>query len=135
MAPTLAMSAVKMGMQSAQQRAALGNQNEEIKAAQAAEQRERQSRLKRALSTQRARFGAQGISGGDSSEASLRGLIKEAENDASESSERASLRMNRMRSQAEWSQRRSLLQLGSPLGRSGAGLIQGGLGRISLFDS
>lgn len=134
LAPSMAMSAVKMGMDASQQRSALANQSDQIREAQKADQQERQRRLKRALATQRARFGAQGVSGGLSSEATLRGLVEEAKRDAADADSRASLEIDRLRDQADWSQRRNLLQLASPIGRSGASFLRTNVSRSSLID-
>ncbi len=133
-APTLAMSALKMGMETAQQRSTADNQAEQIKTARNASQLERQKRLKRALATQRARFAAQGISSGQSSEAALRGYVDEAKREAASEEQMAELRIDRLQDQSDWSRRRNLLQLASPIKRSGSSLLQRGIGGLSLFD-
>lgn len=133
-APTLAMSALKMGMETAQQQSTTDNQADQVRAAQAANQRERQRRLKSALATQRARFGAQGISAGHSSEATLRGYVAEAQREADAEDQMASLRIDRLQDQSDWSRRRNLLQLASPMKQSSFSLVQRGMGGLSLFD-
>jgi len=77
MLPTAAMSAMQLGMDMAQQNAAQAQakaeaqaQTQQIQQTQAIQSRERQEQLRRALATQRARFGAQGI-GGDGSAAAV----------------------------------------------------------------
>lgn len=133
-APTLAMSALKVGMQSAQQQATASQQADEIRAAQQANQRKREEQLKRSLATQRARFGAQGVSGGQSAEAALRGFVSETERNKAEDDRLATMRIGRLQSQADWSSRRNLLQLASPIKQGGTSLFRSSLGQRSLID-
>lgn len=99
--PSAAMSVLQMGFeaeqargQTAAQEANARAQTEQIRQNQIIEDRNRGDRLRRALATQRARFGAQGIGSGGSSQAVLAGLAAEAEQEHADSRAQTSSRIS-----------------------------------------
>jgi hypothetical protein len=141
MVPGAAMSVLQMGMDVAQQGAAASQAKSEARAQarqlQQADEiatRERQDQLRRALATQRARFGAQGIlSDAGSAQAALGGLQAEADRQDAEARATSSLRLDRLDDQLDWQRRRSLLDASSPTYRSTFSLVQRGLRSVSLL--
>ncbi len=142
MLPTAAMSALQFGMDMAQQNASQAEakadaraQTQQIQQQQEVQSRERRDQLRRALATQRARFGAQGIAaGGGSVEAALGGLEAEAARDEQEASSVGTMRINRIDDQLDWQKRRNLLDASSPRYRSAFSLMQRSLRSVPLLD-
>ena len=143
--PTAAMSAVQMGFAAAEQ----ARQAEQMQAAQSAnaraqinqirlvndiDSRRRQEQLRRALASQRARFGAQGITNGGSAEAALHGLAAEAQQHDEDSRALAQQRIARINQDVEWSHRRNLLNSYQPQYRASLSLLQQGIRAIPLLD-
>jgi hypothetical protein len=138
--PTIALSAVQMGMAAAREKAAAEAQEDQAKSQtaqirlqQKAEDRARQERLRRALATQRARFGAQGIGSSGSASAVLAGLVAEAEREAEESGALSNLRTKNIQDQLVWSQRKNLLDPSSPQNRLAFSYAQQGTNSMSLL--
>ena len=108
MIPSAAMTALQMGMDVAQQKSAEKEakaearaQTQQIQQTQAIATRQRQDQLRRALATQRARFGAQGVAAGSgSAEAALGGLEAEATREDAESRSLGELRIGRLSDQS-----------------------------------
>jgi hypothetical protein len=143
--PTAAMSAVQMGLAAAQQ----SRQAEHMRAAQAADARaqinqirlandidarRRQEQLRRALASQRARFGAQGVATGGSADAVLHGLAAESQRRDEDSRALAQQRIAGINQDIEWSDRRSLLNSYQPVYRGSLSLLQQGIRAIPLLD-
>lgn len=141
MLPGAAMSVLQMGMDIAQQGASAQQaknearlQARQLQQAEDIASRQRQDQLRRALATQRARFGAQGIvADAGSAQAALSGLQAEADRQAAEASATTGLRLDRLDQQLDWQQRRSLLDASSPRYRSAFSLMQRGLRSVSLL--
>jgi hypothetical protein len=138
--PSIALSAVQMGMATARESAASAAQEDQAKAQMAqirlqqkAEDRARQERLRRALATQRARFGAQGIGSSGSASAVLAGLASEAERQAGESRALSNLRTQNIQDQLVWSQRKNLLDASSPQNRLAFGFANQGAQSLPLL--
>jgi hypothetical protein len=142
MLPTAAMSALQFGMDMAQQNASQAEakadaraQTQQIQQHQEVQSLDRRDQLPRALATQRARFGAQGIAaGGGSVEAALGGLEAEAARDEQEASSVGTMRINRIDDQLDWQQRRNLLDASSPRYRSAFSLMQRSLRSVPLLE-
>jgi hypothetical protein len=139
--PSAALTALQAGMEMAQRDTAQAEEKStaqaqiaQVRLAQQTEDRERRERLKRALATQRARFGAQGLSSSASSDAVLGGLTKEVEQEALDSATQANFRVDRINDQLAWSRRKSLLSPSSPQNRYAFSMIQQGLRSIPLLD-
>ena len=140
MLPTAAMSAMQLGMDMAQQNTAQAQAKAEARAqtlqiqqTQEIQARQRQDQLRRALATQRARFGAQGIGAGDgSAEAALGGLEAEAARQEQDASS-LGMRINRVNDDLEWQQRRSLLDASASRYRSAFSLMQRSLRSVPLL--
>ena len=141
MLPTAAMTAVQLGMDSAQRdnardqaKAEARAQTLQVEQTQAIQSRERAEQLRRALAAQRARFGAQGLSSGSgSAAAALGGLAAESERQDQEAGSLAALRVGRIGDDLDWQQRRSLLDASSSRYRSAFSLMQQGLRSTSLL--
>lgn len=149
--PTAAMSVLQLGVETAQQRKKLEQQKKQaelartaqeaqarsqiaqIRQEQQAEQGERRDALRRALATQRARFGAQGLGGGRSSDAVLAGLAAEAAREDEAAREQAKLRVGRIKEDLGYRNRKSLLDTAQYGTQATFGLIQQGLRRIPLL--
>lgn len=139
--PSAAMTALQMGMDVAQQKSAEQQakaearaQTQQIEQTQAIASRQRQDQLRRALATQRARFGAQGVAAGSgSAEAALGGLEAEATREDAESRSLGELRIDRLNDQLDWQRRRNLLEASSSGSRSAFSLVQRGLRSVSLL--
>jgi hypothetical protein len=142
MLPSAAMTALRMGMDMAQQKEAQSQakaearaQAQQIQQTQEINARQRQEQLRRALATQRARFGAQGIAAGSgSAEAALGGLQAEAAREDADSRSLSDLRIGKLNDQLDWQRRRNLLEASSSQYRSAFSLVQRGLRSVSLFD-
>ena len=139
--PTAAMSVLQMGLESEQarnqtaaQEANARAQTEQIRQNQIIEERKRRDRLRRALATQRARFGAQGIGSGGSSQAVLAGLAAEAEQENADSRAQASSRISQINDQLAWSRRKNLLEASRPGNRMAFGLLQQGFRNVPLLE-
>lgn len=141
MLPTAAMSALQIGMDMAQQKGAQAEakadaraQTQQIQQQQDIQSRERRDQLRRALATQRARFGAQGLAAaGGSVDAALGGLEAEAARDEQASSSLGSMRINRINDELDWQKRRSLLDASSHRYRSAFSLMQRSLRSVPLL--
>jgi hypothetical protein len=139
--PTAAMSVLQMGFEAAQksnqaaaQKADARGQTEQIRQTQQIEERQKRDRLRRTLATQRARFGAQGIGVGGSSQAVLAGLAAEAEQQNADSRALAATRINRINDQLAWSRRTNLLEASRPGNRMAFGLLQQGFRNLPLLE-
>ncbi|MBK8174233.1 MAG: hypothetical protein IPK66_02770 [Rhodospirillales bacterium] len=142
MLPTAAMSVMQMGLESAQQGAASAQaqaeadaQVQQIRQTQQIDSQQRRDQLRRALATQRARFGAQGITGGASSQAVLSGIEADAAQEEADSQALSNLRIGKIQQDADWQRRRNLLDASSPTYRSAFSLVQRGLRSVPLLDS
>jgi hypothetical protein len=142
MLPTAAMSVVQFGMDRAQQNAARAEakadaraQTRQVQQTQEIQSRERRDQLRRALATQRARFGAQGIAaGGGSAEAALAGLQAEAARDEQDAASLGNLRIDRINEQFGQQRRRNLLDASQARYRSAFSLMQRNLRSVPLLD-
>jgi len=143
MLPTAAMSALQIGMDAAQRQSATAAakadanaQTEQIRQAQEVQSRERQAQLRRALATQRARFGAQGIAGtGGSADAALSGMEAEAQRQEADAQSLNDLRVGRIGDQIDWQRRRNLLESSSSGYRMAFSTVQRGLRSVPLLSS
>lgn len=144
-ATSAAMSAVQYAIENSQRKAETKLEREqsaaearseaaEIAQAQESDRQERQERLRRALATQRARFGAQGVGSGGSSEAALAGLAAEADREGEQEEKSASLKLQRVSDKATYGQRRSLLDETYPRYRSALSAVRRGVSGVSLLD-
>ena len=150
--PAAAMSVLQLGAQSAQRNLQIEQQNQQAKFARAAgeaeargqieqiqqstqaSERQRQEAIRRALATQRARYGAQGIGAGGSADAVLAGMAVEAQRDTQEARKVAQLRINQIREQTAWQNTRNLLDASQFANRSAFNLVQQGLRTVPLLD-
>ena len=139
--PTAAMSVLQVGLEAAQkgnqvaaQEAAARGRTEQIRQTQQIDERQRRDRLRRALATQRARFGAQGIGAGGSSRAVFAGLAAEAEQENADSRALASTRIGQIDDQLAWSRKRNLLEASRPGNRMAFGLLQQGFRNVPLLE-
>lgn len=140
--PTAAMSALQIGMNAAQSKSAADEANasaeaqvDQIRQAQAVQSRDRAEQLKRALATQRARFGAQGLAaGGGSADAALAGLEAESQRQEDDSQAQAALRIGNIEDQAAYQQRRNLLSASSFAYRTGLSSFQRGIRSVPLLE-
>lgn len=121
-APAAALSALQIGISAAQQERRADAANDAAKAdakakiaqmqlAEAADERERKARLQRAVATQRARLGAQGLGAGGSTDALLAGLTKESTQSAVDQRRLNDLRIDQINSQLSTQRRNNLLDL------------------------
>ena len=150
--PAAAMSVLQLGAQSAQRNLQIAQQNQQAALARAAEEaqargqieqiqqsaqaneRQRQYAIKRALATQRARYGAQGIGAGGSADSVLAGMAAEAQRETQEVRRTAQLRINQIREQGAWQNTRNLLDASQFANRSAFNLVQQGLRTVPLLD-
>jgi hypothetical protein len=150
--PAAAMSVLQLGAQSAQRNLQIAQQNQQAALARAAEEaqargqieqiqqsaqaneRQRQYAIKRALATQRARYGAQGIGAGGSADSVLAGMAAEAQRENQETRKAAQLRINQIREQGAWQNTRNLLDASQFANRSAFNLVQQGLRTVPLLD-
>ncbi len=137
--PTVAMTALQYGIDSAQQKASKAARTSEtassinqLRVSQQIENKERRDRLRRAVAAQRARFGAQGIAASGTAQAVLGGLAAETDQEIAASGLKAALRVNKIIDDS--SQRASLLAASSPQNRLSFSLLQKGLRTIPLID-
>ena len=105
----------------------------QIQQAEAIEKADRQDRLRRALATQRARFGAQGTGSGDSSAAALGGLA-DADREAREAAELTDIRLQRVNDQLATVKRKSLLDTKYPRYQKAISAVRQGVSGLSLLD-
>jgi hypothetical protein len=141
-----AFSAMQYAMDNAQRKAevktddsvALANAQskaEQIKASQAIDERTRQENLKRALATQRARFGAQGISAGGSSVAAQAALASDAAQESVDARNAANQQIQRINDEYNWSKTKNLLSNSYPANRNALSLMRQSVsGGLSLLD-
>jgi hypothetical protein len=150
--PAAAMSVLQLGAQSAQRNLQIAQQNQQAALARAAEEaqargqieqiqqsaqaneRQRQYAIKRALATQRARYGAQGIGAGGSADSVLAGMAAEAQRENQETRKAAQLRINQIREQGAWRNTKNLLDASQFANRSAFNLVQQGLRTVPLLD-
>jgi hypothetical protein len=140
--PSAAMSALQLGLDAAQQNSAQAEakaearaQERQIQQTQEIAARQRRDQLRRALATQRARFGAQGIAaGGGSAEAALGGLEAEAAREEADAQSLNELRIGRLNEQLDWQRRRNLLDASSPRYRTAFSLVQRSLRSVPLLE-
>lgn len=142
--PAAALSALQIGISTAQQERRADAANAVAKAdakakiaqmqlAEAADERERKARLQRALATQRARLGAQGLGSGGSTDAVLAGLTKESALSALDQRRLNDLRMDHINAQASAQRRNNLLDLADY--RTNAALRMGKtISRTNILD-
>lgn len=120
--PAAALSAVQMGINAAQQerqadaahaaaKADAKARIAQIKASEAADDRQRLDRLRRAQASQRAQFGAQGLSSGGSAQAVLSGLAKDTMLAGADRRKLDALRVGQINNQLDWQRRKNLLDL------------------------
>jgi hypothetical protein len=131
----MGFDAAQKSNQAAAQEADARGQTEQIRQTQQIEARQRRDRLRRTMATQRARFGAQGLAAGGSSQAVLAGLAAEAEQQSADSRTLAASRINRINNQLAWSQRTNLLEASRPENRMAFGLLQNGFRKVPLLDT
>jgi len=138
--PTVAMTALQYGMDSAQQKATRAARKSEtvtqinqLRYAQQIEDRDRRDRLRRAVAAQRARFGSQGIASSGTANAVLGGLAAETDQQIATAGEMTALRVNKVIDDS--SRRRSLLEASSPKSRLSFSLMQKGLRTIPLIEN
>lgn len=151
--PAAAMSIMQLGTQAAQRKQQMTQQNQQAELARAAgeaqaraqieqiqqsrqaSERERRDALRRALATQRARYGAQGIgAAGGSADAVLAGMAAEAQRQAAEARDLAETRMSQIRNQVAWQNRKNLLDASQFASRSAFNLVQQGLRTVPLLE-
>ncbi|MCU0892800.1 MAG: hypothetical protein MUD06_00505 [Rhodospirillales bacterium] len=120
--PAAALSALQIGISTAQQerradaanaaaRADARAKVAQLQLAEAADERERKARLQRALATQRARLGAQGLGASGSTDAVLAGLTKESSLSGLDQRRLSNLRIDQINDQASSQRRNNLLDL------------------------
>jgi hypothetical protein len=118
--------------QQAQMQAQTQAQLEQLKASQEAETADRQRKLKAALASQRAAFGASGLETASSGSANavLRGLAANAADDQAQSDKAYSLRANAIGQNYNFATQRNLLEQSRQFSGSsnGLGLISQGVG-------
>lgn len=142
--PAAALSALQIGISAAQQERRADAANAAAKAdarakiaqmqvAQAADERERKARLQRALATQRARLGAQGLGSGGSTDALLAGLTKESKESALGQRRLNDLRIDQLNAQASAQRRNNLLDLADSRATSALRLGKT-LSRVNILD-
>jgi hypothetical protein len=140
--PSAAMSALQLGLDAAQQsnaqaeaKAEARAQAEQLRQTQDIAARRRRDQLRRALATQRARFGAQGIAaGGGSAEAAIGGLEAEAAREEADAQSLSALRLGRLNDELDWQRRRNLLDASSSRYRTAFSLVQRSLRSVPLLE-
>lgn len=143
--PAAALSAVQMGITQAQQerqadaahsaaKADAKTRIAQINAAEAADNRLRQDRLRRAQASQRANFGAQGLGTGGSAQAVLSGLSKEAALGAAEQRKLGNLRTSQIKDQLDWQRRRSLLDVADSKSNAALNILKQSSSKTNLFS-
>lgn len=141
-----AFSAMQYAMDNAQRKAEVKTDDsvaladaqskaDQIKASQAIDERNRQDSLKRALATQRARFGAQGVSGGGSSTAALSSLAGDAAQESTDARDAANQQIQRINDEYNWRKTKSLLDSVYPSNRNALSLMRQSVsGSLSLLE-
>ena len=143
-APAAALSALQIGISAAQQERRADAANAAAKAdaqakvaqmrlAQAVDEREQKARLQRALATQRARLGAQGLGPGGSMDAVLAGLAKESARSALDQRRLSDLRIDQINNQVGTQRRNNLLDLADSRANSALRLGKT-LSRVNILD-
>lgn len=87
----------------------------QVRKTEAIEERRRRERLRQALATQRARFGAQGLAGGGSADAVLGGLTADTDRDIGDSRALTAMRIDDINRSLAQSRRRNLLETNQKL--------------------
>lgn len=135
----LAISAMStaMGVQQAHSQSKAANkaaqaqvnaQARQLRESQAIEERRERERLKQNLATQRARFGAAGVSGaGGSSAALLKGLFDRTERDLDDTRRLNLMRTEDLYTNLAHTKRRNLLDASGKIGQSVLGLAEAGV--------
>jgi len=136
-----AMAALQIGMNAAEQEAAMDARKAEakvrasqIRQSQQVNDRERRQRLKRALASQRAQFGSRGIAQTGSANAVLGGLAAEADRQTLDAASLASARTNLINTGLENAANQSLLAASRPANRFAMSLLQSNLSNNSLLE-
>lgn len=143
--PLTALSVLQTGVGLIQQRqqvraqnagaeAAAQSQIQQIRRAQEIRERERRERLRRALATQRAQFGSQGLGRGGSAEAVLKGLATETDRANQDDRSLNVLRIGDINRTLNQRRRRSLLDASNFRRRTTFGLLERGLNGFSLLE-
>ena len=143
--PAMALFVVKTGIGLIQQRqqaraqnaaaaAAAQSQTQQIRRAQEIRERQRREQLRRALASQRASFGAQGIGRGGSADAVLKGLSDDTERRIGDQRSLNDLRIGNINFALEQRRRRNLLELSSTPNRAAFNLLGKGLETFSLLE-
>ena len=114
--------------------AAAQSQTLQIRRAQEIRERERRERLRRALATQRAQFGSQGLGRGGSAEAVLKGLATETDRAIQDDRSLNALRIGDINRAFDQRRRRNLLKASDPRRRLAFGLLERGLNSFSLLE-
>lgn len=121
-------------VQNAAAAAAAQSQTQQIRRAQEIRERQRREQLRRALASQRASFGAQGIGRGGSADAVLKGLSEETEKRIGDERSLNDLRIGGINFTLEQRRRRNLLDLSSARNRAAFNLLGKGLQSFSLLE-
>lgn len=106
----------------------------QVQQAAASEIAERQDRLRRAIATQRARFGAQGTGSGTSSTAALAGLASDADREDQETVDQANTQLQRISDQLATVKRKSLLDTTYPRYQKAISTVRQGISGASLLE-
>lgn len=120
--------------QNAAAEAAARSQTLQIRRAQEIRERERRERLRRALATQRAQFGSQGLGRGGSAEAVLKGLATDTDRAIQDDRSLNALRIGDINRVLNQRRRRSLLDASDPRRRLAFGLLERGFNSLSLLE-
>lgn len=103
-------------------------QRQQAEQAQAIRERDRRERLRRVLASQRAQFGAQGIGGGGSAEAVLKGLTNDNERAIQDERERLGLSFAALDRDVAERRRLNLLEVSNTRRRLAFGTLERGIG-------
>ncbi len=140
-AATAAMTVLQLAQAQQQARAqnaaagaAAQSQIQQIRRTQEIRERERRERLRRALATQRAQFGSQGLGRGGSAEAVLKGLATDTDRAIQDNRSLNDLRIGDINRAFDLRRRRSLLDASDIRRRSAFGLLERGLNSFSLLE-
>ncbi|MCP5364895.1 MAG: hypothetical protein H6905_06685 [Hyphomicrobiales bacterium] len=139
--PSAAMAALQIGLNAAEQQSAMDARKADAKARaaqisvqQEVSDRERRERLRRALATQRARFGSRGIAQTGSASAVLGGLAAEAARQSGDAASLASARAEIINTGLDNAADQSLLITTRPANRLAMNLLQRNLNSNSLLE-
>ena len=140
-AATAAMTVLQLAQAQKQARAqnhaaaaAAQSQTQQIRRAQEIRERERRERLRRALATQRAQFGFQGLGRGGSAEAVLKGLASKTDRAIQDDRGLNDLRIGDINRTFDQRRRRNLLDASDARRRTAFGLLERGLNGLSLLE-